>query len=471
MASSPAKDEPIVETDSHVVETDPRVTDHAAERKLCFKFDLRILPVLALLYLNFQPGQYNTIISIFFIPFVLFAPPFSILSRRFGPARALPVMTALFGTVTLVTASARSFGPVLALRWLLGMSEAAFYPVAIYYLTTFYRRAELARRLAILSASVGVANGFSGLLAFALFRVPAGPLLFSWRYLFLVEGAASVVLAVVAFFVLPRSAAEASFLNETERALALRRIRLDSSSGNTSDRPRKLSDALSILTHPTSIAFLAIEICVGVPLQAVALFMPQIIQRLGYSTVQTNLLTVAPNATGSVALLLLAFASDASRLRFPLVVLAFSLTLTGFVVYAAIGDVGKSLRLAYAATFIMCWGSVAPSVLLSTWYNNNVADDGRRLVLTSVGVPLANLMGLVSANVFRERDAPKYTPALITTACFGGAGALISACLGLYMVFDNRRRDRRDGVSLRARDVPTQRLRDGPSVREFRWFL
>ncbi|PFH59603.1 hypothetical protein XA68_12120 [Ophiocordyceps unilateralis] len=382
-------------------------------------------------------------------------------------------MTLVFGSVTLFTAAARSFAAVFALRWFLGMAEAAFYPVAIYYLTTFYRRAELARRLAILTASVGVANGFSGLLAFAVFRLPSGILLFSWRYLFLVEGAASCLLAMVAFNILPRTAAEARFLNDDERALALRRIRLDSSAlvAGQDQEPLKLVDALRVFAHPTSVAFLAIEVCLGVPLQGVALFLPQIIQRLGYSTIQTNLLTVAPSATGSVVLLVLAFASDAMRLRFPFVVLAFSLTLTGFVVYAAIDDVEASLRLAYAATFIMCWGSTAPSVLLSTWYNNNVAHEGRRVALTSVGVPLANLMGLVAANVFREGDAPKYKPALVTTACFGGAGALITACLGLYMMVDNRRRNAKAGVRLKARDVPTQRLRDGPSVQDFRWFL
>lgn len=51
-----------------------------------------------------------------------------------------------------------------------GMSESAFFPLVIYYLTTFYRRLELARRLAIFYAAFGIANAFSGLLAFGVFR-------------------------------------------------------------------------------------------------------------------------------------------------------------------------------------------------------------------------------------------------------------------------------------------------------------
>lgn len=50
-------------------------------------------------------------------------------------------------------------------------------------------------------------------------------------------------------------------------------------------------DSIKIFTYPTTYCFLLIEICLGVPIQSVALFMPQIIQRLGYGPVKTNLYT------------------------------------------------------------------------------------------------------------------------------------------------------------------------------------
>ena len=50
------------------------------------------------------------------------------------------------------------------------MAESGFFPLVIYYLTTFYRRGELARRLAIFYAASNIANAFSGLLAFGVFR-------------------------------------------------------------------------------------------------------------------------------------------------------------------------------------------------------------------------------------------------------------------------------------------------------------
>ncbi|KAI1383986.1 putative MFS transporter [Hypoxylon trugodes] len=495
--SIPVKKDPISNTsndvESHVVVREDEtagVIDRAAERALCRKFDLRLLPVLAIMYLfnaldkgnlgnaqtaglskdlNFKPGQYNQIVGIFFVPYVLFAPPLAMVGKKYGPARVLPILMFCFGSFTLLMATATNFGGIFALRWFLGVTESAFFPLVIYYQTTFYRRGELARRLAVFYAASNIANAFSGLLAFGLLRIKSDRVDHPWRWLFIVEGSVTVCFSIFAFFYLPRSAAEARFLNEEEKALAYRRIQVDSSS--IVNEKFVLREALKIFKRPSAYGFLCVEICLGVPLQAVALFLPQIVQRIVSDTVTINLYTVAPNVTGAVMLLILAFTSDALRIRFPFVCLGFAFTFIGFIIYAALPDVHAQVRVAYFATFMMCWGTSAPSVLLSTWYNNNVAHEGERLILTSVGVPLANLMGLVPSYVFQEKDAPKYAPALITTACFGAVGCLVAGTLGLYMTWDNKRRNRRQGVNLTAKDVPTMQLRDGPRVEEFRWFL
>lgn len=64
-------------------------------------------------------------------------------------------------------------------------------------------------------------------------------------------------------------------------------------------------------------------------------------------------------------LLVLAFTSDGLRIRFPFVCLGFAFTFIGFIIYASISDVHAQIRVAYFATFMMCWGTSAPSVLLS----------------------------------------------------------------------------------------------------------
>lgn len=155
-------------------------------------------------------------------------------------------------------------------------------------------------------------------------------------------------------------------------------------------------------------------------------------------------------------------------MRFPFIALGFFFTFCGFIIYASI-DVTHELQVSYFACFMMTWGTSAPSVLLDVWYNNNIADENRRLFLTSIGVPLANIMGVVSSNIFQNKDAPEYIPALATTAAFGALGIVLTLVLGTFMIFDNKRRDRKQGRKLRARDVPTERLREGPKCDDFRW--
>ncbi|EMD90434.1 hypothetical protein COCC4DRAFT_187005 [Bipolaris maydis ATCC 48331] len=454
------------------------------EKALTWKFDIRVLPMLAIMYLfnaldkgnlgnaktdgmdkdlHFKGDQYNIMLSIFYVPYVIFAPPVGMLGKKYGPHRVLPIMMFCFGSATLLAASVQNWSGMMALRWFLGMAESAFFPLVIYYLTTFYRRGELARRLAIFYAASNIANAFSGLLAFGVFQIESK--LDSWRYLFIIEGSLTVLFSFFAYWYLPKNAYEAKFLNEAEKELAFTRIQMDSSS--VVNQAFNLKDALGIFKEPSTYGFLIIEICLGVPLQSVSLFLPQIVGRLGYDKIKTNLYTVAPNVVGACVLLILAFASDYTRLRSPFIALGFLLTFIGFIIYATI-DVEHSLTVAYYACFMMTWGTSAPSVLLSTWYNNNVADENRRVTLTSVGVPLANLMGVVSSNIFRPQDAPAYIPALATTAAFGATGCLCAALLGTYMMIDNKRRNSRQGVNLTAKDVSTEKLRDGPKNPEFR---
>lgn len=129
----------------------------AAERALTRKFDLRILPVLAIMYLfnsldksnlgnakthglektlGLKGTQYNTILSVFFVPYVLTAPFLGILGKQYGPNRVLPLMMFAFGSCTLLVTAAKNFAGIMTLRWFLGMSESAFFPLVIYYQTT-----------------------------------------------------------------------------------------------------------------------------------------------------------------------------------------------------------------------------------------------------------------------------------------------------------------------------------------------
>lgn len=132
--------------------------DAKLERSVVWKFDLRLLPVLAIMYLfnsldksnlgnaktaglekslglSIEKNEYSTILSVFFVPYVLTAPFFGLAGKKYGPNRVLPIMMFCFGCCTLLMVTAHNFAGIMTLRWFLGMSESAFFPLVIYYQT------------------------------------------------------------------------------------------------------------------------------------------------------------------------------------------------------------------------------------------------------------------------------------------------------------------------------------------------
>lgn len=160
LPSRDEKGEPLNTSFSQTYEDGSAITtiDPAAERALVWKFDLRILPVLAVMYLfnsldksnlgNAKTNglerdlgmtgtnHYNIILSVFFIPYVLTAPFLGIAGKKYGPNRVLPLMMFGFGLCTLCVVAVENFGGMMAIRWFLGMTESAFFPLVIYYQTT-----------------------------------------------------------------------------------------------------------------------------------------------------------------------------------------------------------------------------------------------------------------------------------------------------------------------------------------------
>lgn len=460
--------------------------NHHLERRICRKLDLRILPVTAIMYLfnaldkgnisnaktngidkdlGIKGQEWNNMLSIFYIPFVLFAFPLSLVIKKYNAANVIPIIMLGFASVTLLSVSVFNYGSLMASRWFLGIFESAFFPGIIYYLSTFYRRAELARRLAVFYAAANIANAFSGLLSFGVFQIKHSSLK-GWQILFLIEGSCTVVFAVIAYMALPRSVESASFFTEEERECAVYRIQTDSSAN--SGESISFKDAVKVFSHPVAILWMVVEILIGVPLNSINNWFPQIVGVLGKSTVQTNLFTVAPNVWGAVALLVFAFSSDYLEVRSIFICFAVLTSLVGFAVFGAI-DTKSHVGVAYFTTFLMTTGASASSVLTSTWYNNNTPNLNRRVVISAVGVPLANAAGLISTNIFRPKDAPKYVPALGITAGFGGLAIILISGITLFMIFDNRRRNKRQGVNLTYKDVPTSELLDGPSNPNYRW--
>ncbi|KAI3621962.1 transporter of nicotinic acid [Moniliophthora roreri] len=479
--------------------------DPAVQRSLLRKCDWCILPPLTMMYLcnaldkgnvgnaktdgwdkdvGLVGNQYYLLVMIFYVGSLLpvrpnifasffgillkarrFGTPIAIFVKRFSAARVLPIMMVGFGSMSLFSGIAKNFSEIFAIRFFLGIFESAMLPGVVYYLSTFYRRGELASRIALFYAAAAIAGAFSGLIAFGVFHMQNEEH-HAWQYLFWIEGAATVFFAIICFLWLPRSPATWWLLTDQEREVARRRI-LDDSSVTINEK-FNLREAFRPFKDPLYWVWAFISMSLGVPLASVNNFLPQIVASLGYSTLKTNLYTVAPNVVGTVMLLILAFSSDHFRERSIHICIPLTITLVGFVVFGAI-DVVTHRNVAYFCCFLMTMGASAPSVLVATWYNNNTPKENGRAVVTAVMVALANASGLISTNVFRAQDEPKYVPALATSAAFGGLCLFLVGSVGFWMRWENRRRDAIQGVRMKASDVPTEELGDGPKSLSFRY--
>ena len=128
-------------------------------------------------------------------------------------------------------------------------------------------------------------------------------------------------------------------------------------------------------------AYMLVGVSNGVPLFSVSTFLVQIVQRLGFSTVITNLLTVAPNVVGAITLICFARSSDHFRNRAFHIIGGLAITMTGFIILAKI-NVVENKGVAYFACFLLCAGCSIPSPLLASWYNNNTPDESKRAMTT-----------------------------------------------------------------------------------------
>ena len=117
-----------------------------------------------------------------------------------------------------------SFGSLLILRALLGVSEAAFGPGVPFYLSFFFRRNELAFRTGLFISAAPLATSFASSLAWLITKLGQDGPLAPWRLLLLVEGFPSVVVAAWAWEFIPDSPGTAGFLSPRLKDVAVMRL-------------------------------------------------------------------------------------------------------------------------------------------------------------------------------------------------------------------------------------------------------
>ncbi|KAH8703055.1 MFS nicotinic acid transporter Tna1 [Talaromyces proteolyticus] len=449
------------------------------EKKVLRKMDLRLLPMLSILYLlcfldrgnignakieglpeelGLVGPQYNLCLTVFFFTYAAFEVPSNLLLKRLRPSIWLPSIMVAWGVVMTLMGVVQNYAGLLTARIFLGVAEAGLYPGVAFYITMWYCRHEAQYRQALFFSSASIAGAFSGLLAYAIAKMNGVGGYSGWRWIFILEGLATVVVGFISFFVIHDFPETASFLTKDEREWVVARLR----NQNTDSRGRQLVDEETFSWKYVRDAFtdwqvyLALIMYWGIvcPLYGISFFLPTIIKDLGYSSSTAQLLTLPIYITAAIVSVIAALFSDKAGQRSPFILGFFLCIIAGFII--CIVSSGRGVPgVVYFGTFLAVVGIYPAFPGNVTWLSNNLAGGYKRAAGMAIHIGIGNLGGAMASNFYRTQDAPKYILGHALELGFAVAGTLAV----LILRFSYQRVNFRREEALANEDSTT-----GPSV-------
>jgi len=257
-------------------------------------------------------------------------------------------------------------------------------------------------------------------------------------------------MAITSWFWLPTAPETAWFLNPPERIFAASRLAKDNPHSTTKN-PLTKRDMTETLRDWKTWSILLFNICASVPSQAFSVFLPLVIQGLGYSSVEANLMSVPPYICGAVGLYLFALSSDHRKERGYHIIGGIVIALLGLIVTVAT----HTMHAKYAGLCVLLFGSYVSAPLTVAWLSGNTPEPGKRSLVLGVN-GLGNLAGVIGSQLYRKRYAPRYLVPFYAT--LGFVAAALAGYVGYRFALGkvNRwKRKRLEGMS--AEEVEEER--------------
>lgn len=409
------------------------------ERTTVRKVSRRLLPLLFLLFvaafldrtnvglaslqmnhdLGLSAAVYGFGAGIFFVGYALFEVPSNLILARVGARKWLARIAITWGILACAMMFVRGPRSFYAIRFLLGLAEAGYFPGIIYYLSEWFPERQRARAISRFMIGVPLSGVIGGPAGGALLSLSGRLGLAGWQWLFLVEGIPAVVVGVIAFFFLTSRPAEAAWLEPDERAWLSERLEAER-------RARAGTSQTSFLRALTKGAVwgLAVIYFLAIAAELGPVFFGPVLVRdalhLGNSGV--GLVMGGLGVLGVIAMLLNGAHSDGSGERVMHAVLPMGLVAVGFVVSAAIRQpafmiVGLALIAVGINAFLPVFWCVPTALLEGTAAAGGIA------LINSIG----NLGGFVAPALLGsgKESSGSYAGGLVVLAAFALASGLL----------------------------------------------
>ena len=243
--------------------------------------------------------------GVFFIGYLLLEVPSNLMLHRFGARRWIARILVTWGIVATAMAFAPNATVLIALRFLLGVAEAGFFPGIILYLTYWFPASQRTRMTALFMTAIPISTALGSVVSTLIIQNWHGLFgLSGWRVMFLVEGIPSILLAFVVWFALTDRPSEATWMPRAEQKALESRLAAEAAEVAEAGP----SSVWGALKSPRVLALSWVYFGIVYGLYALGFFLPTIVKGFSaqygttFSTVQQGLITAIPYAFGLVAM-------------------------------------------------------------------------------------------------------------------------------------------------------------------------
>ncbi|KAL3494744.1 major facilitator superfamily domain-containing protein [Aspergillus germanicus] len=433
--------------------------DDSLDAKVLRKCDLHVVPILTVLFLfafldrinignarllgleeelNMQGHQYNIALFVFFIPYILFEVPSNMLLKKIRPSTWLSGIMAAWGIVTVCQGVTESFTGLVVCRVLIGALEAGFMPGSVYLINMYYRRHELQWRLNFFFSASIFAGAVSGFLAYAIANMEGIAGYRAWRWIFILEGIATVLVAITAKFIIVDWPESATFLTDEERAVLLRRLAEDQGEAQMN----RLDKASMKRTFSDPKIYLGPIMYFGIVNTgyAVSFFTPTILEQLGWTKIRAQVMSIPIYAVAMVITLSTAYLSDRLKHRYAFTLTGCLIATMGYILLLNQSSIPVGAR--YFAVFAITGGGYLTQPILMGWLSNNMAGHYKQSIASAMQIGFGNCGGLVASNVFFDSEAPGYRTGFGVSLGMTWICGLACFVFLMYLVRENKARER-----------------------------
>jgi MFS family permease len=236
--------------------------------------------------LGLHGDQFNFLAAIVYAGYWFGTYPAGWLVGRYKAQVVMAGACLVWGMMVLLLTQATSYSSALAVRFFLGVFEAAVTPGLTLMTGFYYTRREIPLRQCIWYSSLGFGGIIGSYISTGISKLPANIKPERWQILFYILGGITMLWSVFIFFFLPDSPANARFLTERQRLIAVKRVAAnDLGIKNKAFRKEQVWVALR---DPKAILIFISVFAAAIPNGVVNSFSTIIIRDLGFSVTKTT---------------------------------------------------------------------------------------------------------------------------------------------------------------------------------------